>query len=889
MGVLSNSRFIKLIVNLLFLVLPTLAVFYFTIDQITDSFKFLERDKYTEVCIILIFGCLSYSFSFFKIRSWITILPFITSIYFLTKYINSVDNQEFDSFFYQIKFQHYIVLSVFSWAIGFTLSRFRYTSYVFSVLCTIIGVYFILSHEIFDLAKLLNTIFPILIYGFYSIYVKEILEDLSDTKYKRIGGLLIRLTLFIVVLWLSFQLSKYFLDAKFTQFTKDIAGALSKEGKSKSGADKDKLLKENEDGTFDINEIAKLDKRQNTATGNAMKELLFVTYLDNFLSGSDNYPMPYYYVSYYLNKYDTIKEQFVKDKNAPLNDAFNPLPQQLPLLISLSDSSVLNKISNFKARETKEVLIYTDKLNPNHFTAPANAYSVEPIPVDPDFKNKYKFAYRAKSYVSYLNEAFFVYNNPHPIIEMFNKQRDIVLASEKSYKGINQKFINYYTEVPKTKLHDSISDLAHEITKGCKTPIDKVVKVRNYFKQKDAAGKPLFKYTLEVMKASEPNIPNQKMLSNFLFKTHKGYCTYYSAASLFMLRSLGIPTRFTAGFLIEDRSAGKNQGWYTVYGSQAHAWIQVYFPSYGWLDFDNTIPAVEEDKENAPKPDGTPPLSIPKVYFSGHGKIVSVDTATKTLVFTMSQMNFKNREYSFENPPAFKIDYKKSKIFKNKEIGKISDISKNIELSTVVYANIFQKIKLPEQYGSSKAFVEAMPNPTPVDEIYLKIPEKVKTVSKTKPIKAKESVWPFYLLWTIVGLVIFIVVILLLSPTIVYYYYRFKANSSNNLDKKAYYIHMLALFVFNQLGYYRGSQTSLKYSRLVIDPVFNVGYETFIITYLKLKYSEQSLNQSDELVINEFYPRFISQINSQINFRKKLNLFFNYVMLQKFFALPEED
>ena len=57
----------------------------------------------------------------------------------------------------------------------------------------------------------------------------------------------------------------------------------------------------------------------------------------------------------------------------------------------------------------------------------------------------------------------------------------------------------------------------------------------------------------------------------FLFENRKGYCAYYAGATLFMLRSLGIPSRIAVGFLTVDRSGGKNKGWYWYYADQAHA------------------------------------------------------------------------------------------------------------------------------------------------------------------------------------------------------------------------------------------------------------------------------------------------------------------------------
>lgn len=886
----SKPNLSKLLVYILFLVLPTVAVFYLALDNVTGTLSFLKRDVETEIKIIGVATVLAFAIHYFKIRAWITFIPLALLVYFTSKMVEQYYPGEFDSYYITIQYQHYAGIFVFSWLMGYCLARFRYFPHVLAVICLVGGLIALTSVEVIDVSKIIEHSIPVLVYAFYIIYTREYLEDLKELNVKSFLGLVVRLAVFLGLSILTFYTSEYLLRGTIKQYEKQIASAAAKEGSggSTSGS-QDKLLKKNDDGTFDINEISKLDRRQNTATGNGMQELLFVTYLDNFMSGSDNIPMPYYYVSYYLSKYDTHKEQFVKDINPPFNDNFTPLPQQLPMLISLTDSNVLKTVSNLKLRTTKEVLIYTDKLNPNHFTAPATAYSVEPIPVDPDFKDKYKFAYRAKSYVSQLNEAFYVYNHPHPVIQRFNEERNDFLKIVKGYQGINSDFMKYYTEVPKTTLHDSIAELAKQITKGARTPIEKVKRIRNYFKEKGPDGKTIFKYTLEVMKPSEPNIPNQKMLSNFLFKTHKGYCTYYAAASLFMLRSQGIPVRFTAGFLIEDRSSGKNEGWYTVYGSQAHAWIQVYFPGYGWLDFDNTIPD-DTEKENAPKPDGTPPLTIPKVYFSGFGKVLSVDTAQKTATLELKEMNFRNREYSFRNPPEISIDLKKAVIYKNKDKSKFKDIKVGMEISAVVYANIFKKMKLPEEYGSGVAFAAALPKPTPIDEVHINVKPEAKKATPKDDKKVEAFDWSGLILKILLIVACVALLIGLLLPTMVYLYYKLKVqNTHQDNEKRAYYIHMLALYVFNQLGYYRGSKTTLKYASQTIDPEFNVGYQQFANTYLKLKYSNQSLNAEDMEVINAFYKRFISKTVAKAGTGKVLKATFNYVMLQKFFTFPEEE
>ncbi|HET9495717.1 MAG TPA: transglutaminaseTgpA domain-containing protein [Chloroflexia bacterium] len=72
----------------------------------------------------------------------------------------------------------------------------------------------------------------------------------------------------------------------------------------------------------------------------------------------------------------------------------------------------------------------------------------------------------------------------------------------------------------------------------------------------------------------------------FLFEGKKGYCEYYAGAMVLMLRHLGIPTRLAGGYApgtLDTRS-----GAYVVKESAAHAWPEVYFPRYGWIEFEPT-------------------------------------------------------------------------------------------------------------------------------------------------------------------------------------------------------------------------------------------------------------------------------------------------------------
>ena len=66
----------------------------------------------------------------------------------------------------------------------------------------------------------------------------------------------------------------------------------------------------------------------------------------------------------------------------------------------------------------------------------------------------------------------------------------------------------------------------------------------------------------------------------------RGYCQHFAGAMTLMLRLLGVPSRIAAGFT--SGSYNVEDGTWTVVDRNAHTWVEVYFPGYGWLPFDPT-------------------------------------------------------------------------------------------------------------------------------------------------------------------------------------------------------------------------------------------------------------------------------------------------------------
>ena len=88
----------------------------------------------------------------------------------------------------------------------------------------------------------------------------------------------------------------------------------------------------------------------------------------------------------------------------------------------------------------------------------------------------------------------------------------------------------------------------------------------------------------------------------------QGYCLHYASTMAILLREQGIPTRLAEGFLPGTRDGNGRE---VILSDAAHAWVEVYFPGYGWVTFDPTGGGLAQ---TVPLPSGAPiPSVLPSV------------------------------------------------------------------------------------------------------------------------------------------------------------------------------------------------------------------------------------------------------------------------------------
>lgn len=120
-----------------------------------------------------------------------------------------------------------------------------------------------------------------------------------------------------------------------------------------------------------------------------------------------------------------------------------------------------------------------------------------------------------------------------------------------------------------------IRGLANQIAAPYDNPYDKANAITAYLRDK-----------IEYSGSVAPPGAGVDPLEYFLFESKTGFCNYYATAEVLMLRSIGIPARLAVGYA--QGESNQQRSIYVVRERDLHAWPEVYFPEYGWVEFEPT-------------------------------------------------------------------------------------------------------------------------------------------------------------------------------------------------------------------------------------------------------------------------------------------------------------
>jgi transglutaminase-like putative cysteine protease len=144
----------------------------------------------------------------------------------------------------------------------------------------------------------------------------------------------------------------------------------------------------------------------------------------------------------------------------------------------------------------------------------------------------------------------------------------------------DQSVLERYTQLP-GDLPERDVELARRITEGRPTLHDKVIAVQDWLHANT-------EYDLGV----PPDPMGVDAVDYFLFERRRGFCEHIASAMVVLLRASGIPARLVTGFGPGERNAFT--GYFEVREADAHAWVEVLYPGFGWIPYDPTfgVPAA---------------------------------------------------------------------------------------------------------------------------------------------------------------------------------------------------------------------------------------------------------------------------------------------------------
>jgi transglutaminase-like putative cysteine protease len=140
--------------------------------------------------------------------------------------------------------------------------------------------------------------------------------------------------------------------------------------------------------------------------------------------------------------------------------------------------------------------------------------------------------------------------------------------------GLGRQLLDRYLDVPETTTPETIA-LADELAAGHESTYDVV---RAY----EAWMSDNVEYDLN---APLPDA-GEDAVHDFLFDSQLGFCEQIASSLTIMLRTQGVPARLATGYVSGTRD--QISGAFEVRASDAHAWVEVWFPGSGWQAFDPT-------------------------------------------------------------------------------------------------------------------------------------------------------------------------------------------------------------------------------------------------------------------------------------------------------------
>ena len=280
----------------------------------------------------------------------------------------------------------------------------------------------------------------------------------------------------------------------------------------------------------------------------------------------------------YLSPYDARFGVFAPPLTRAMNffdDKYNYYQLQSDLRLRLSTG--------------KNIIYHSD------LPQPWAAYALDYMDIDEDAVN-------ALSLYDFCTPGY--YNKMIANLSETDPYRGFVYAKEinelKQLSDYSAKVTDLYLRLPYTVSSD-VLDLAHNITAG--------IPANEYWKRAVAIKNFLLSGYYEYSLTPEELPEGVDILDQFLFREHKGYCTYFATAMTVLARAAGVPARYVEGFYV-SRDTLTDDGLYMLTEQNLHAWCEIYLEGVGFVPIEATAGfgrVTDPSGPATPRPTPTPP------------------------------------------------------------------------------------------------------------------------------------------------------------------------------------------------------------------------------------------------------------------------------------------
>ncbi len=264
----------------------------------------------------------------------------------------------------------------------------------------------------------------------------------------------------------------------------------------------------------------------------------------------------------------------IQDLAADLREAGNALPQRFP------DAYISRMLPS-------DIALNGIQFAPNPNDPQSAALILESVTVErkgtvtPEIVS-WKFAERLQE------------NHPYTMVSY------VSLATDDDLRQASTEYstfiTDHYLQLP-SSLPQRVRDKAAEITQNANNPLDKANAIAEYLRSEE------FTYSQDI--DAPPR--DADGVDYFLFETKTGYSDYFASSMVVMLRAVGVPARLAAGYAPGEFN--EEHGVRIVRDNDSHGWAQVFFPEYGWIDFEPT-PQWPMHERNMTTGSGFDPSSV---------------------------------------------------------------------------------------------------------------------------------------------------------------------------------------------------------------------------------------------------------------------------------------